>query len=91
MLQQCVPAEDEATYQCPKPVMADLWDWMVTCYHDKEAMRVRVETCDQLLFIERARYQDSMNKWYRKWYITIPLGVAAGSLAALLAVTVAGG
>ena len=76
------------TCVCPKELMEKVYDFMVNQYADRQVCEAALEKCDVtcrlLVLDEEAKCEQKLATWYRKWYITLPLGVVAGVAAGVV-------
>jgi hypothetical protein len=78
----------ELTCVCDKKVLAEVYDWMVNTAVDAQKCEARIglleETCDLHAIQAKHECDEQLDKWFRKWYITIPVGAVIGGVTGLV-------
>lgn len=79
-------ANSPTTFECPDSTIRDVGHALIDAQSDLDKGGLDSRACNAEL--EDCEYK--LDKWYRKWYITIPLGVLIGGAAATFWVVGAG-
>jgi len=82
MASQCQKQTDNQ-WLCPGPVLSESYDWMVNCYYDVKACETDLAGCKDTVEECGMWVKSELDVWYRKWWLTIPLGLLVGVGAGL--------
>jgi hypothetical protein len=74
---------DEDRVDCPKGDMSDAWECSSQQLHDYTICQAMLGTCEDHREIDEMEHESELSAWYRKWFITGPIGVALGLVVGL--------